>query len=341
MGRKQESGFGVVARTGVALVALGFGSALFGALVVGPGIGSFLNRDEAALARKAEAETRLASANLEPEADHTLRTAVATAQERPEAKPAAEASTASPSPFTEDGTENPDLERYEEGVGAETGLPPDADLTAETTVASAASEPAPAKAPTAIATPEPAPAKAPTATAAPEPAKVDEPRPVAQARPRESTREVAQPETRTTPRAERRRESATTEERKSAEVRETRRAERSTAAAKPAPEPTKSSKAEPAKPAAQRETADTAPKGTEPKATPEKLYRVRVGRVSPRADAEKLRDELRELTGVDAFLVRSGDGYRVQTGAYRDRANAERIAAELRAGNFRPEVTED
>jgi hypothetical protein len=88
-----------------------------------------------------------------------------------------------------------------------------------------------------------------------------------------------------------------------------------------------------------------APRGT---ATPEaapapegKLYRVRVGRVTSREDAEKLRDELRDNAGIDAFLVRSGEGFRVQTGAYRARVNAEKIAAELRAGSFRPEVTED
>ena len=72
-----------------------------------------------------------------------------------------------------------------------------------------------------------------------------------------------------------------------------------------------------------------------------KLYRVRVGRVHPREEAEKLRDELKDATGVDAFLVPVGDGFQIQTGAYKRKANADKIAATLRAGNFKTVVRQD
>ena len=85
--------------------------------------------------------------------------------------------------------------------------------------------------------------------------------------------------------------------------------------------------------------ADAAPAETETEGA--KLYRVRVGKFESREDAEKLRDELKQTAGVTAFLVKVPDGYRVQTGAYKHRSNAEKIAGNLRSHSYRPQVTQE
>jgi hypothetical protein len=115
-------------------------------------------------------------------------------------------------------------------------------------------------------------------------------------------------------------------------IRSTSREESRTETARRSEKPEKAEK--PRTAAASETEADS-------EATAEKLYRVRVGRVHPREEAEKLRDELKDATGVEAFLVPVGDGFQIQTGAYKLRANAEKVAATLRAGNYRTVVRQD
>ena len=121
MGRKQESsGFGVVARTGVSLLALGFGSALFGALVVGPSLGKQLGQDSSR-EQPATSSTRLASAAL----DRGESTYVSHARERKQ-EPAEETQT--PEPTHEEQptpAKTEDVSQFVEGTGADTVVPND------------------------------------------------------------------------------------------------------------------------------------------------------------------------------------------------------------------------
>lgn len=370
MGRKQQSGFGVVARTGVSLLALGFGSALFGAMVVGPGLGGLLNREDvSAENRRPAAETRLASADLSGEDSQPLRETAEPAPE-PSATETPDVSEAPPA-VPEEETENPDLIRYADGTSASTGIPPEAlsgagapaqpeavdlhrtrpaeppapdDSMPEpaSRVKESRREPEATPAPRRTAEPKSErvsePEKAPVRVRKPEPTEpsvTESRRPRAERKPDRSERTVeaakVEPEKRKPERAERIVERPKSEPEKRAPERRERGASAKVETDKRKPERVESNK-----PFAPREIAASdapAPEG--------KLYRVRVGRVTSREDAEKLRDELRDNVGIDAFLVKSGEGFRVQTGAYRARVNAEKIAAELRAGSFRPEVTED
>lgn len=328
MGRKQQSGFGVVARTGVSLLALGFGSALFGAMVVGPRLGGLLNRDGvSAESRPPAAETRLASANLNADDDQSLRQAEAVAPTPSEPEP----EVAEPATAPEEETENPDLIQYAEGTGPSPGVTPE-DVV-ETPEPAATVEPEPSL------PIEPRTVKAePVSRRAAEPKveRLSEPeKPTVRERKPEVARSKREPEAKQAEPEKRKPERAATRPKSEPETRVTERAPR-TASAKVETDKRTPERVESNKPFAPREAA--APEALTPEG---KLFRVRVGRVTSREDAEKLRDDLRDNVGIDAFLVKSGDGFRVQTGAYRARANAEKIAAELRAGSFRPEVTED
>lgn len=305
-------------------------------MVVGPGIGSYLNRDDQATAKRpVSSETRLASADLGADVDHPLRTASsARATNLPETPEPA----AAPLPFTADGTENPDLERYEEGIGADTGLPPGVVVTESVSSPGAAEIEAAANSIEPATPRERAPRRdaarfSDTAVVPPVPSERRRVTAPSAAAEKTSSREVVDESKRT------RKEVTQPAERPAT------RPERAPAAAaerdKRKPSRTEPSRTEPARTEPARTTPPKETGAAEAPSGEEKLFRVRVGRVTPREDAERLRDELKDTVGVDAFLVRSGDGFRVQTGAYRDRANAEKIAAELRAGNFRPEVTQD
>ena len=390
MGRKQESsGFGVVARTGVSLLALGFGSALFGALVVGPSLGKQLGQDSSR-EQPATSSTRLASAAV----DRGGSTYVSHAREREQA-PAEE--TRAPEPTPEEQStpgKTEDVSQFVEGTGADTVVPNDP-------VQVAADSQEPDRSHDEQSTTEPAtvktisePAVEPerprrTERSVEKPAeeprardrKRDEPPAVAERPRREETRTepakrhddertsdkrdshrerrdrtvAAEPESRrdreTTRTKERDRTSDSTHERDDREERKSTRSRTSETSRTRLTE-TKSDEVSPKRSETVKISATKRPElvktATAPTLeTPEtaaadaKLFRVRVGRVQPREDAERLRDEIKDAAGVDAFLVQIGDGYQVQTGAYRRKVNAEKIAAELRSGNFKPRVMED
>ncbi|MCC2668774.1 MAG: hypothetical protein K0Q72_1245 [Armatimonadetes bacterium] len=382
MGRKQESGFGVVARTGVSLLALGFGSALFGALVVGPSLGKQLSRDNPRELKLPPAGTRVASAKAEASDRHREERTREPEARAHEPEPAEEPKVeAEPKPAARE-----DPSQFVEGTGAEAVVP--------SAAAVAADSQEPDRSHDEQASTDPV---APRAAVEPlreverprrsERAPVEEPRvrerkrdvePRAEKpaleRPRRSTREAERRETReaeaATERREARRESdrdrrdreevrsAASDRRTEAKKRDERddRSDRedrkSTRTRTPEPPRTRltetkseggsSKRGEPVKISAARRPEPATPVA-EPAEPPvdSKLFRVRVGSVQPREEAERLRDEIKGAAGVDAFLVRIGEGFQVQTGAYRQKANAEKIAAELRSGNFRPRVTED
>jgi len=339
-------------------------------MVVGPGLGGFLDGGEQGKEKPAlTAATRVVNSNLDTEDDHTLRDR--TPAPAPEA---AEPADPSEDPITvpEEETENPDLVRYAEGTGAETGVPAEV-LAGDQTQPSDVKPDHPAAPDAPEATKPETPSVRKETPREPEVKPLVEPRKIVEPK-RERVVEPEKPSTRTRkPETAKEPSDSETRTERSArsEERKTERSERPRTAAAPEPErrktggserTTESPKAQPEKRRTERMAASGrvdpdkrtpervesskpfAPR--EPAAsettTPEgKLFRVRVGRVTTREDAERLRNDLRDNVGIDAFLVRSGEGFRVQTGAYRARANAEKIAAELRAGSFRPEVTED
>lgn len=423
MGRKQESSFGVFARTGVTLLALGFGSALFGALVVGPMLGKQLGHNPRSSSTPPSSSVQLARTVLDDSANYSSSrssdrvTGEEPAREEPEAavksKPKDDAQSA-------------------EGTGAETVTPSDAgsysgptedpDATsADVTDRSTAEEPPsvavrsePFSKREALRTVEEPRVRTLTEPELPKRServrterseRTEEPRRLGRdrdtereadtsahteraserkstirreeepsterrtrvVRDRESSREretEREPEKRSEPekrrtvrvdrtdeatrdrKSERREESAPSrEERKSSRdrvaeeperERSSTRDERRTGRTESPRRSERSNKAETAK--AADEQNDT---NTESTASEKKLYRVRVGRVHPREEAEKLRDELKDATGVDAFLVPVGDGFQIQTGAYKHKSNAEKVAATLRAGNYRTVVRQD
>lgn len=70
------------------------------------------------------------------------------------------------------------------------------------------------------------------------------------------------------------------------------------------------------------------------------VYLVRVGRFKTREDALRARDQISESTKSGGFVVAARNGFRVQVGAYRDRTRAEQVAEELRALQFDPVIAE-
>lgn len=432
MGRKQESSFGVFARTGVTLLALGFGSALFGALVVGPLLGKQLGHNPRSSSTPPSSSVQLARTVLD---DSSAYSGGRSSGEATHEEPAREEPEAAVKSKPEDDAHSV------EGTGAETATPSDAgsysgptedpdatsaDVTDRGTAAEppsvavrsepfskrealrsaeeprvrALAEPEPPKRservrtersertevdPTSRRTEEPrrperdrdtqreadpsartdrSNERKPTSLREEEPATERRTRVVRDreaSRERETERETekrSEPEKRRTVRvhraeedtrdrkSERREETAPArEERKSSRERvaeelererSSTRDERRTARTESPRRSERSNKTETAK--AADEQNDT---NTESTASEKKLYRVRVGRVHPREEAEKLRDELKDATGVDAFLVPVGDGFQIQTGAYKHKSNAEKVAATLRAGNYRTVVRQD
>lgn len=372
MGRKQESSFGVVARTGVTLLALGFGSALFGALVVGPMLGKQLGPEAKRSPVPSASSVQLASSVLN---DHAASSDDSSRETRA-AEPAHEAAE------TRVETKPEDTSAFVEGTGAETvtlnqggsytGPTEDPDATSADLDPGTDAEKKPA-------TPKPENSKPeesdhPKARTTPEAAPVRHSARLGDEQPEREATERSVRRTEEPRRTAREREAKTTE---AASEREPRRPERS----RPAEDEPRDRKSErrlvnndERRPRRERDAdeathhrstpreerrTETARRGEKPEkvektrtaaaseteadseATTEKLYRVRVGRVHPREEAEKLRDELKDATGVDAFLVPVGDGFQIQTGAYKLRANAEKVAATLRAGNYRTVVQQD
>jgi hypothetical protein len=370
---ERTDSFGVVARTGFSLLLLGFGSALFGAMVIGPGLGRFLGDDDRTVRSARPAAVRVASAA--PGGDEGLGIP----------------GVADSTPDESSSTTDPDLAQYREGTGAESGLPPEVMSDAETQSLTGdeptESEPQPATAPAepdnpqpeatrdqdrsptpvsrrtepaAVRSPEPKPEREPRTEGEPkrnerEPRRVEaepkrterttrhEPEPKrtearrTEEEPRRSEREPrrAETETRRTDRDRSERDAARSETEPRRTEREPRRTERTD------PRPASDSSRKPFEPRGASNVETEKPVVAAAPATDGKLFRVRVGRVTSREEAEKLRDEVRTTVGIDAFLVRSGSGYRVQAGVYRDKVNAEKIASDLRTGNVRPEVTQD
>lgn len=360
MSRKQENSFGVVARTGFSLLALGFGSALFGALVVGPMLGKSVGQDRRSTARPATSETRLASTVLNNAASNSDREtsrsskAEAEREEKSDSKsefvegPGTDVAISSTAGSYSGPTEDPDATSADEAGG--TGEP-------ERPKATVRSDPFTAPAPVRVEAPKPVEAPKERTVVEPEPPKRSErtERPAHEEHPRErATRREAD-----TPREARgQRVEETPRERKSERreestpAREERKSSRDRVAEEPTrnrtrdedrgntrtPSTRKSEKVETTRTAKAAEAPGEAEQARGEEA---KLYRVRVGRVHPRETAEKLRDELKDSTGVEAFLVPVGEGFQIQTGAYKRKANADKIAATLRAGNFITVVQQD
>lgn len=70
-----------------------------------------------------------------------------------------------------------------------------------------------------------------------------------------------------------------------------------------------------------------------------KVFRVRSGRLRSREDAERLRDDLNKEKGRQAFIVRDGENYRVQLGVFSRRGNAEKVAESLKERKVETEIT--
>lgn len=365
MSRKQENSFGVVARTGFSLLALGFGSALFGALVVGPMLGKSVAHDRRSAARPAASETQLASSVMN-DSDTASGRRSARAVET-EAEPEREEKAEAKSEFAE----GPGAEvAVSTPVGSYAGPTEDPDATS-TDVVGEHAEP---EAPKTTVRSDP--------FSNPSPVKVDAPKPIEAPKVVEPPKEraVAEPETpKRSERTERRDDEArkvtrdgertrerearsrrpeeTTREQKSerhedrAPVRDERKSSRDRVAEEPtrrrtdeervSARPEASSKREKVEKTRTAKASETPSETDAEQAEETKLYRVRVGRVHPRERAEKLRDELKDVTGVEAFLVPVGEGFQIQTGAYKRKANADKIAATLRAGNFITVVRQD
>jgi hypothetical protein len=72
---------------------------------------------------------------------------------------------------------------------------------------------------------------------------------------------------------------------------------------------------------------------------PRTLFRVRVGRYESQEAAQRLLDEMSAAVGLGGSVVRIGSHYRVQVGAYASRANADKIADTLRSRSYTPDVS--
>ncbi len=81
----------------------------------------------------------------------------------------------------------------------------------------------------------------------------------------------------------------------------------------------------------------TGSRTTEPASS---LYRVRIGQYATREEAGRARAELSAKSGASLTVVPVDGGYRLQLGAYRRRENAEKAAGELRGKSLNPEISD-
>lgn len=376
MSQTREDNLSSVGRTALGLLVLGFSSAVFGALVVGPRLGEQLVPAASALERRTASGQQPAGSDEETASVAREGGDVLASAAMPEPGAPSETSTSDRSQAAA-GVSGPEPT----GSGPETNLgmpgaadtPTDSQENVTATLptalpgaagtslqASGSDSPRPAVAVDAAAEQERTAAKAREAEALrAREAEARAERQREEERRRERAAELARQERerKLAQEREREREAEREREQRLAAERERREEEQRREAArksrKEAPQRTvagadRKNARDQARPAA----SERAERKTEPSprtspvvlpavrpevAEDQGVFKVRVGRFKSREEAEKVRDALIRSAGKEAFLVREGETYRLQVGAYKDRANADKVAEELQGAGSRPE----